>query len=144
MVAMDSHNISSMRRQRQFTSIAPTRYRIPRSLLEVAMADKATSGPGRVAPSRANIRYKVDPRDVPPEKAARRMHLTLADFEMKLPELLARGFPQRDPTTGMFDLEAIDQWMSARHCQAPGLTAEAKPRNAQEVFNERLATRGTR
>jgi hypothetical protein len=60
---------------------------------------------------------------------------------------LARGFPRPDPTTGMFDLAAIDQWMTARHNPNPGpyvLTAESKPRNAQEVFGERRASRGTR
>ena len=31
-------------------------------------------------PRQAEIRYRVDPRDVPPEKAARRLHLTLARF----------------------------------------------------------------
>lgn len=39
------------------------------------------------------LRFRVDPRDVPAEKAGRRLHLTLAEFEAKLPELLARGFP---------------------------------------------------
>jgi hypothetical protein len=88
----------------------------------------------------AHIRCRVDPGDVPPEKAARRMGLRLAEFEQKLPELLARGFPPPDPTTGMFDLDAINQWRAARHCRggsAPGLTAESKPRNAEEVFRER-------
>jgi hypothetical protein len=84
------------------------------------------------------IRFRVDPRDVPAEKAARRLHLTPAEFGAKLPELLARGFPAPDPTTGMYDLDAIDRWMTARHGQqAPGLTAAPKPRDAQEVFNQR-------
>src|SRR5690606_9130818 len=39
------------------------------------------------------IRFQVDPRDVPPEKAARRLGLTLERFEDLLPRLLARGFP---------------------------------------------------
>jgi hypothetical protein len=80
----------------------------------------------------------VDPRDVPAEKAARRLHLTPCEFSTKLPELLTRGFPAPDPTTGMFDLAAIDQWMTARHDSA-ALTAVSKLRNAEEVLSERRA-----
>jgi hypothetical protein len=90
----------------------------------------------------SRIRFRIDPRDVPLEKAARRLHLTATDFRAKLPSLSARGFPQPDPTTGMFDLAAIDEWMTARHTPKPGpwtLTAEPKPRNAQEVFGDRRA-----
>jgi hypothetical protein len=93
------------------------------------------------------IRFRVEPRDVPIEKAARRLHLTMTEFQVKLPTLIARGFPQPDPTTGMFDLAAINQWMTARHTPKPGscpLTAEPKLRNAQEVFGERRASLGTR
>jgi hypothetical protein len=91
------------------------------------------------------IRFRVDPRDVPSEKAARRLHLTPTDFGAKLPALLARGFPQPDPTTGMFDLAAIEEWMTGRHSPNPrpsALTAEPKPRNAQEVFGDRRARHG--
>jgi hypothetical protein len=58
---------------------------------------------------------------------------------------LARGFPRPDPTTSMFDLAAIDQWMTARHDPNPGtyaLTAESKLRNAQEVFGDSRARHG--
>jgi hypothetical protein len=84
------------------------------------------------------IRFPVDPRDVPAEKAARRLHLTPSEFHTKLPALLARGFPQPDPTTGMFDLTAIDEWMTARHnAAAAGLTGEPSLRNAEEVSGDR-------
>jgi hypothetical protein len=95
-------------------------------------------------PPGASIRFRVDPRDVPAEKAARRLHLTPGAFADKLPELLNRGFPPPDPTTGMFDLDAIDQWRADRHKSAMSLTAEPKPRNAAEVFNERRANYGSR
>jgi hypothetical protein len=61
------------------------------------------------------IRFKVDPRDVPPAKAARRLHLTEAEFFDKLDQLHGRGFPNADPVTGHFDLRAIDTWMDLRH-----------------------------
>ena len=63
------------------------------------------------------IRFRVDPGDVPPEKAARRLHLTLHAFQEVLPKLLLRGFPPADPDTKMFDLEAIDRWRRLRHAQ---------------------------
>jgi hypothetical protein len=91
------------------------------------------------------IRFRVEPRDIPVEKAARRLHLTTTEFQAKLPALLARGFPRPDPTTSMFDLAAIDQWMTARHNPNPGpyaLTAESKLRNAQEVFGDSRARHG--
>jgi hypothetical protein len=87
----------------------------------------------------SSIRHAVSPRDVPPEKAARRLHLTLAQFQVALPELQARGFPKPDPTTGMYDLVAIDRWMDARSGLGPGLTAGTTPRNAHEVFSAREA-----
>ena len=68
----------------------------------------------RRAPSQAPIRYRIEPRDIPAVKAARRLHLTLDEFWAKLPSLIARGFPPADPTTGMFFLPAIDKWMEAR------------------------------
>jgi hypothetical protein len=88
----------------------------------------------------SRIRFRVDPRDVPLEKAARRLHLTTAEFRAKLPALLGRGFPQPDPTTGMFDLAAIDAWMDGRHSlsSSNGLTAPKSSINALEVCGDRL------
>jgi hypothetical protein len=61
------------------------------------------------------IRFRVDPADVPKDKAARRLYLTVAQFREKLPRLIARGFPAADPDTGMYDLDAIDVWRRSRH-----------------------------
>lgn len=62
-----------------------------------------------------SIRFQVEPRDVPPDKAARRIGLTLEQFDDLLPRLLSRGFPASDPDTGNYDLDAIDAWRAARH-----------------------------
>src|ERR1700730_11276399 len=70
------------------------------------------------APDAAQIRFRVDPADVPAEKAARRLHLTLEQFNEVLPHLLKRGVPAADPDTGMYDLEAIEAWRASRHRQA--------------------------
>ncbi len=76
-------------------------------------------------------RISVGLGDVPAYAAARRMGLTEGDFTVALPELLKRGFPSADPTTGNYDLEAIDEWRRRRH---RGLYANPQlARNADEV-----------
>lgn len=68
----------------------------------------------RKAPTAPAIRYSVAPGDVPPEKAARRLHLTLAEFDAVKERLFARKFPRPDPDTGNYDLEAVDRWRKLR------------------------------
>jgi hypothetical protein len=80
-----------------------------------------------------HIRFPVAPRDVPAVKAARRLHLTLAQFEEKREELVRRGFPRPDPTTGMFDLTKIDAWMDARGAASP-----ERPKDARELLAGRF------
>jgi hypothetical protein len=84
------------------------------------------------------MRFRVEPRDVPLEAAARRLGKTRAELEVALPDLLARGFPQADPTTGNFDLAAIDRWCDARH---PHLfhNGAMQARDARDVVRHRLA-----
>jgi hypothetical protein len=45
-------------------------------------------------PRAAEIRFRVDPADVPAEKAARQLHLTVERFHEVTPDLLKRGFPE--------------------------------------------------
>jgi hypothetical protein len=68
-------------------------------------------------------RFKLPPvGDVPPVAAARRMGLSHDAFRDVLPDLVARGFPQPDETTGNFDLDAIDIWRRTRNPHLfPGL-----------------------
>jgi|SRR5215813_9919202 len=62
------------------------------------------------------LRFKLPPGgDVPPATAARRMGLSLDAFRDALPDLVARGFPRADETTGNFDLDAIDVWRRTRN-----------------------------
>ena len=83
------------------------------------------------------LRYRVDPRDITSEKAARRLGLTTKQFELLSANLFERGFPKPDQTTGMYDLYAIEQWMNVRS----GLGAHSQPatplQNAQDVFSQR-------
>ena len=84
------------------------------------------------------IRHRVEPRDVPPEKAARRLGLTLSRFDALLPRLNTRGFPLPDPDTGLYDLRAIDAWADRRHPDLL-LTDGPRARHAGSVVNQRLA-----
>jgi len=91
------------------------------------------------------VRYPVSPADIPPEKVARRLHLTPAGFdELKL-RLFARGFPRPDRDTGNYDLEAVDRWRKLRpenrhlfpELTAGGTTADSAPgRSMGERFRE--------
>lgn len=81
------------------------------------------------------IRFPVDPRDVPAEKAARRLHLTTVEFLDQLPALIARGFPAADDTTGMYDLKAIDEWMDNRRAS----TGKPLLQDARTSRKDRLA-----
>jgi hypothetical protein len=84
------------------------------------------------------MRFRIEPRDVPLQVAARRLGKTRAELEAVLPDLLARGFPQADPTTGNFDLAAIDRWCDARHPHLFGGGA-MQARDARDVVQNRLA-----
>jgi hypothetical protein len=45
------------------------------------------------------MRFRVEPRDVPPEIAARHLGKSAAEFQAALPNLIARGFAKADPDT---------------------------------------------
>jgi hypothetical protein len=86
------------------------------------------------------MRFKLPPGgDVPPTVAARRLGLSLAQFEAALPQLQRRSppFPSPDPTTGNFDLEAIDEWRRARYPHL-FLTTPQTARDARDVVKQRL------
>jgi len=89
------------------------------------------------------MRYKQAPGtgDCPPIAAARALWLTLEAFQAKLPELLARGFPPPDQTTGNFDMDAINAWRRSRfpHLYSARLTPAPAARNASDVVRERMA-----
>lgn len=90
-----------------------------------------------------SMRYKLAPGsgDCPPIAAARVLWLSLEAFEAKLPELLARKFPAPDPTTGNFDMDAINAWRRLRNPQVypAQLTPAPAARNADDVVRRRLA-----
>jgi hypothetical protein len=88
-------------------------------------------------------RFRIEPGDVSADAAAKRLGLTLAEFEARKFALFDRGFPQPDVTTGQYDLEAIDRWRHSRHPhlfpEHQGLTAQPVARDARHVVGERIA-----
>jgi hypothetical protein len=83
------------------------------------------------------IRFRVESRDVPASEAARLLGVDLTPFDTALPSLLARGFPGPDPTTGNFDLKAIENWMD-RRSGLQGVSSQAA-KDAATVVASRLA-----
>lgn len=90
------------------------------------------------APMVLLMRFRVEPRDVPREAAARRIGLTLEQFDIQYANLVARGFPAFDPDTGHFDLHAIDRWCDARHPHLFGGSAVMRARDANTVVRDRI------
>ncbi len=59
--------------------------------------------------------FSIEPGDIAPSLAAKRMGLSPSAFACSLPELHKRGFPYPDATTGKFDFQAIEAWRRDRH-----------------------------
>lgn len=71
--------------------------------------------------------------------AGKLLNLSEADMRAKLAALVARGFPQPDPTTGMIDLDAVVQWRRLRHPALFGLMAhQPGAQDARAVVSERI------
>jgi hypothetical protein len=80
-----------------------------------------------------------DRGDVPPAAAAQRLGMSLADFEVHRGELERRGFPDPDPTTGRYCIEAVDRWRLRRFPRLfPELTASPVAVDAGAVFEQRM------
>jgi hypothetical protein len=80
-----------------------------------------------------------DRGDVPPAAAAQRLGMSLADFETRRGELEKRGFPEPDPTTGRYCIEAVDRWRLRRFPRLfPELTMSPAAVDARIVVDERL------
>ena len=89
-------------------------------------------------PIPSQIRFAVEPRLVPPGKAARRLHLTLAEFNAKLVALARNGFPKPCSVTGHYDLVAIDIWLDQR----ARIGSQDDIASEQELMRQRIAEIG--
>jgi hypothetical protein len=80
-----------------------------------------------------------DRGDVQPALVAARLGLSLQEFDVRLAALFERGFPEPDPTTRLFCIEAVDRWRLRRHSQLfPELTAAPVAAHAEAVFTARM------
>ena len=80
--------------------------------------------------------------DVPVAIVAQRMGFgtDTRAFLLTLERLYARGFPQPDPDTGMFPIEAVDRWRQLRHPHLfPELTIARQAKDARAVMAARAA-----
>jgi hypothetical protein len=84
------------------------------------------------------MRFNIEPLDIPPAAAARRLGLTLERFQEMLPDLLRRGFPAPDETTGHFCLEAIDRWRVRRFPQLFAQPYIEGPKTDRETARARI------
>jgi hypothetical protein len=77
--------------------------------------------------------------DVAAPAVAGLLGLSLADFEALRGALRERDFPEPDPTTGLYCIEAVDRWRLRRHARLfPELTNAPAAAHADTVFGERL------
>jgi hypothetical protein len=77
--------------------------------------------------------------DVADSLVAELLGLSLTEFEARKPALLERGFPEPDPTTGLYCIEAVDRWRMRRHPYLfPELTTVPTATHASAIFEDRL------
>jgi hypothetical protein len=77
--------------------------------------------------------------DVEPALVAELLGLSLSEFKARLEALHARKFPDPDPTTGLYCIEAVDRWRLRRHSNLfPELTSAQSAAHAGAVFDERM------
>ena len=77
--------------------------------------------------------------DVTAATVAGLLGLSLSDFMAREQALHARGFPESDPTTGLYCIEAVDRWRLRRHPKLfPELTVAPAAAHAETVFAERM------
>lgn len=83
------------------------------------------------------VRFTIEPRMLPARHIARRLGLSLDEFEQRLPELLSIGFPAADPLLGTYCLQAVDSWIDRR----AGLINEKDPVSAQAAMLQAVRDR---
>jgi hypothetical protein len=77
--------------------------------------------------------------DVAASLVAELLGLSLTEFEARQPALRERDFPEPDPTTGLYCIEAVERWRMRRHPRLfPELTSAPTAAHAGAVFDERL------
>ena len=77
--------------------------------------------------------------DVTSSAVAELLGLSVADFEARRQALHKRKFPEPDPTTGLYCIEAVERWRLLRYPGLfPELSASPTAAHAGAVFDERM------
>ena len=77
--------------------------------------------------------------DVSVPLVAKLLGMSPDEFALSRSHLERRGFPETDPTTGLYCIEAVDRWRLRRYPKLfPELTAAPAAVNAATVFAERM------
>jgi hypothetical protein len=77
--------------------------------------------------------------DVTSSAIAELLGLSVADFDARRPALHKRNFPEPDPTTGLYCIEAVERWRLLRYPRLfPELSASPTATHAGAVFDERM------
>ncbi len=77
--------------------------------------------------------------DVATSVVAELLGLSVSEFEARRSSLRERDFPDPDPITGLYCIEAVDRWRLRRHPRLfPELTTAPSAAHAEAVFGERL------
>ena len=92
----------------------------------------------RRVPPAMTMRFKIVPPDVPASAVSRPLGISEAHFANCLADLLARGFPGPDATTGNFDLKAVEAWQDRRSGPSGAIVAGIA-KDAGAVVAERPA-----
>jgi hypothetical protein len=83
----------------------------------------------------SQVRIKVEPRLVPPEKIARRLGVTPSAFRELVADLERVGFPKPLPVVGNYSIEAVDRWIDER----AGITDDESPQGAEAAMLRAIA-----
>ncbi len=91
-----------------------------------------------------DVRFPIEPAFLPPEKVARWLHRTPAQFAEDLPKLRELGFPAPNPVTGNYDIDALRLWKRGDNPKLYGLTgqstkSDSAPSNPVGSMGDRFA-----
>ena len=81
--------------------------------------------------------------DVAVPLVAKLLGMSPNEFVLSRGDLERRGFPEPDPTTGLYCIEAVDRWRLRRYPKLfPELTTAPTAVDAATVFVERMGRHG--
>jgi hypothetical protein len=83
----------------------------------------------------SQVRIKLEPRLVPPEKIARRLGVTPSAFRELVADLESVGFPKPLPVVGNYSIEAVDRWIDER----AGIIDDESPQGAEAAMLRAIA-----